>query len=179
MIVFQPHMYDVVYHTLEPPKIVSNSQSDENIPMSDNVSYSSAILTDEDLGTGTDPQPTDPVTPDHLPAVNLDSLLSRLQPQVASKWCLLGVAVGMPKETLDELSNCSKEEGLEKVIEYWLKTREGDLTWREVAEKMEEIGLAHLAEEIENWTPEEGQKCYIAKFETPLLRMWYVKVVSP
>ena len=70
-----------------------------------------------------------------LPVVNLDSLLSKLQPQVASKWWLLGIAVGMPKEMLYDLSNCSKEEELERVIEYWLKTREGDLTWREVAEK--------------------------------------------
>ena len=127
--------------------------------MSNNVSYSGVILTDKDLET-TKPQPTDPVPPDRLPAVNLDSLLSKLQPHVASKWWLLGVAVGMPKEMLDELSNCSKEEGLEQGIEYWLKTREGDLTWREVAEKMQEIRLEHLAEEIENWTRlcmEKGQ----------------------
>ena len=127
--------------------------------MSNNVSYSGVILTDEDLGT-TKPQPTDPVPPDRLPVVNLDSLLSKLQPQVASKWCLLGIAVGMPKEMLYDLSNCSKEEGLEKVIEYWLKTHEGDLTWREVAEKMREIRLEHQAKEIENWTRlcmEKGQ----------------------
>ena len=119
--------------------------------MLNNVSYSRVILSNKDLGAGTDPLLTDPVMNVPLPVLNLDSLLSKLQPQVASKWWLLGIAVGMPKEMLYDLSNCSKEEGLEKVIEYWLKTREGDLTWREVAEKMREIRLEHLAEEIENW----------------------------
>ena len=79
--------------------------------------------------------------------LNLDNLLLKLHSQVSPKWHQFGLAIGVPVETLDELSAYQEEDRLSEITDYWMK-HQGELTWREVALKMEEIGLHDLAEEI-------------------------------
>ena len=81
--------------------------------------------------------------------VNLDSLLIQLQFQVTPKWHQFGVAVGIPKEILEQYSSYPADERLMKVLDYWLKN-DGNPTWRDVAKILNDIELHELAEGIMN-----------------------------
>ena len=141
MFFLQRNIYDAVYDILEQPKAVDNCAK---IPLSDNVSYCGAVLDDDDQETQ-----------QNSLLVNLDSLLSKLHSvQKTSKWQQLAAATEMPQEIADELRGCSDEDGRMKIVENWLRTQEGDLNWKQVAEEMREAGLELLAEEIETWTSE-------------------------
>ena len=64
------------------------------------------------------------------------------------KWYQFGVAVGISKETLDELSNFPPEECVVEVLDLWLRRRETAATWRDVADVLKQIGLYLLAEKM-------------------------------
>ena len=81
-------------------------------------------------------------------SLNLDSLLIQIRSQVTPKWYQFGVAVGISKETLDELSNFPPEECVVEVLDLWLRRRETAATWRDVADVLKQIGLYLLAEKI-------------------------------
>ena len=80
--------------------------------------------------------------------LNLNELLMNIQSQVAPKWRQFGLAVRVPVETLNDLSNYQEEDCLSEIADYWMKEHEGRLSWREVARIMKEIDLNDLAEEI-------------------------------
>jgi hypothetical protein len=83
--------------------------------------------------------------------VNLDNLLIQLRPQVTPKWYEFGVIVGIEKEVLDYFaSKCSPEECMVEMLDHWLRNREEQLTWREVARALKAINLQQLALDIES-----------------------------
>ena len=80
--------------------------------------------------------------------LNLDTLLIHIRSQVTPKWYQFGVAVGINKEVLHELSNLPPEECIVEMLDLWLRTRETPATWRDVADVLKQIGLYLLAEKI-------------------------------
>ena len=71
-----------------------------------------------------------------------------IRSQVTPKWYQFGVAVGINKETLDELSNFPPEECIVEMLDLWLRTKDSAVTWRDVADTLKKIGLYLLAERI-------------------------------
>ena len=80
--------------------------------------------------------------------LNLEELLTKIHSQVSPKWRQFGLAVRVPVETLDDLSAYQEEDCLSEIADYWMNQHQGQLTWREVARIMKEIGLNDLAEDI-------------------------------
>ena len=80
--------------------------------------------------------------------LNLDELLTKIHSQVSPKWRQFGLAVRVPVETLDDLSAYQEKDRLSEIADYWMKQHQGQLTWREAARIMKEIGINDLAEEI-------------------------------
>ena len=70
--------------------------------------------------------------------------------QVTPKWYQFGLAVGINKETLNEFSNFTPEECIVEVSDLWLRTSVTTLTWRDVADALNEslTGCYRLAEKI-------------------------------
>ena len=68
------------------------------------------------------------------PICDLNSLLHTLQRQISSKWYSFGLALGVPKEMLNQLKDYSDEECLVEVLDYWLKHHQTSPTWKEVME---------------------------------------------
>ena len=56
------------------------------------------------------------------------------------------MAAGVPMDTLNKYFNCTPEESIVEVLDYWL--RQGGKTWRDVAHVLSEIHLQELAEKI-------------------------------
>ena len=82
--------------------------------------------------------------------VNLDNLLIQLRAQVTPKWYQFGEAVGIQKEVLDNCAkNCSPEECIVEMFDYWLRTSKEQPTWREVAKTLNLINLKELAVDID------------------------------
>lgn len=83
--------------------------------------------------------------------MNLDNLLIQLRPQVASKWYQFGKAAGIDKETLDWFTNqCSPEDCLMEMLDYWLRKCIKQPTWNDVAKILNMLELSQLAMGIEN-----------------------------
>ena len=61
-------------------------------------------------------------------------------------WHEFGVAAGVPMETLNKCLNCTPEESMVEVLDYWL--RQSKKTWRDVAHVLNEIHLQKLAKKI-------------------------------
>ena len=66
--------------------------------------------------------------------------------QATPLWYEFGVAAGVPMDTLNKCLNCTPEEGIVEVLDYWL--RQGGKTWKDVARVLNEIHLQELAEKI-------------------------------
>ena len=68
------------------------------------------------------------------------------------KWYQLGLAIEIPKDTLDKYSEYSPSECIVEVLDYWLRNQPNHQipTWRDVANILEEIGFHQLAESILN-----------------------------
>lgn len=82
--------------------------------------------------------------------VNLDNLLIQLQPQVTPKWYEFGIAAGIEKEMLEKFAEqCSPEECIVEVVDYWLRTGTKLPTWKDVANLLKKIDLSGLAHDIE------------------------------
>ena len=79
---------------------------------------------------------------------DLDSLLIQLQDDVTPHWYEFGVVVGVPSEILEKCRDYPPNQCIVEVLDYWLMNHYGQLTWRNVAHALKEIGLHHLAEHI-------------------------------
>ena len=64
----------------------------------------------------------------------LSSLLHELQGQTTSQWYQFGLALGVPKEILEQLTNYSEEDCIVELLDYWLRHHPGQPTWQEVAD---------------------------------------------
>ena len=78
--------------------------------------------------------------------LNLDTLLIQVRDQVTPLWYEFGVAAGVPIDTLNKCLNCTPEESIVEVLDYWL--RQSKKTWRDVACILNEIHIQELAETI-------------------------------
>ena len=67
------------------------------------------------------------------------SLVHALQGQISSQWYSFGLAIGVPKQILNQLKHYSDEECLVEVLDYWLKHHPGKPTWQEVVEAKNRI----------------------------------------
>ena len=70
---------------------------------------------------------------------NLDNLVYTLQGEVSSKWYSFGLALGLPKEILNQLKDYSTEECLVEVLDYWLKHHHENPTWQEIMDAKRKI----------------------------------------
>ena len=84
--------------------------------------------------------------------LDLNNLLHQIGTEVACKWYQLGIAVGISEEMLDECSNHSPEEAVVEVLDYWIRNHK--LSWDDVAEVLNQIGLHELANNL----PNQGEK---------------------
>ena len=66
------------------------------------------------------------------PICDLNNLVCTLRGQISSKWYSFGLALGVPKEILNQLKHHSDEECLVEMLDYWLKHHPGKPTWQEV-----------------------------------------------
>ena len=86
-----------------------------------------------------------------IPRIDLDMILIQLRPQVGPKWYQFGEAAGIDKKVLDNYaSNCTPEDCIVEVLDYWLRNFAGQPTWKDVASVLRSISLHQLALEIEN-----------------------------
>ena len=84
------------------------------------------------------------------PKLNLDNLLIQLRPQVTSKWYQFGVAAGIQTDVLDSFAKqCSPEDCIMEMLDYWLRKHVRQPTWTDVANVLKHINLPQLASEIE------------------------------
>ena len=82
--------------------------------------------------------------------INLDNLLIQLKAQVSSKWYQFGAAAGIDKEVLDNyVKNCSPDECIIEIFDYWLRNYKGKISWHDVAAILRAINLQQLAFDIE------------------------------
>ena len=65
---------------------------------------------------------------------DLNSLVYTLREQFSSKWYSFGLAIGVPKEILNQLKHYSDEECLIEVLNYWLRHHPGKPTWQEIVD---------------------------------------------
>lgn len=72
---------------------------------------------------------------------DVSSLLHALQGQISSKWYSFGLAIGVPKQILNQLKHYSDEECLVEVLDYWLRNHPGKPTWNEVMEAKNSFNL--------------------------------------
>ena len=87
---------------------------------------------------------------DNCPPVNLDNLLVQLRSKVGPKWYQFGEAAGIQKETLDKFAEqCSPEECIVELFDYWLINSVEKPTWRDVAQVLKQISLTELGVDIE------------------------------
>jgi hypothetical protein len=70
------------------------------------------------------------------------SLVDALRGQVSSKWYTFGLALGVPKQLLNQLEHHSDEECLIEVLDYWLKHHPGKPTWKEIMDAKNRIVLS-------------------------------------
>ena len=68
------------------------------------------------------------------------------------KWYQFGLAVGIPKDTLDKYSGYPPEECIVEVLDFWLRNQPRTKTpsWRDVSKALEKIELHDLADRIMN-----------------------------
>jgi hypothetical protein len=82
-------------------------------------------------------------------ALNLDSLLIQLQPEVNEKWYQFGEAMGIEKSVLDKYVSYPPNQNIIEVCDYWLRNHTGQPSWNEVAAALKEIGFQQLGYDIE------------------------------
>ena len=88
-------------------------------------------------------------TDDNL-RVNLDNLLIQLRVQVSPFWYQFGEAAGVETEVLDKLAdNCSPQECIVEMFDYWLRKQKELPTWSDIAKILNVINLQPLAAQIE------------------------------
>ena len=80
--------------------------------------------------------------------VNLDLLLTLLKKEIIPRWHEFGALIGVPKEVIDNYlkSEYTADQCILEIFDYWLRHHPGPLTWNNVAQKLNEMKLHHLAE---------------------------------
>ena len=73
---------------------------------------------------------------------DLNNLVYILQGQVSSQWYSFGLALGAPKEMLNQLKYHSNEECLVEVLDYWLRHHPGKPTWQEIMEARNKLSYS-------------------------------------
>ena len=72
----------------------------------------------------------------HERPLNLNSLLQRFQGNghnvIGSKWYSFGLAIGVPKQFLEQLRGHPDYDCLVEVFDYWLRNHPGKPTWKEI-----------------------------------------------
>ena len=82
--------------------------------------------------------------------IDLDNLLIQLKAHVFSKWYQFGEVAGIDKRVLDNYAkNCSPDECIVEMLDYWLRSFTGRVTWHDVAAILRAINLQQLAFDIE------------------------------
>ena len=71
----------------------------------------------------------------------MNSLLIFLKGQVTSKWYQFGLALGVPRNMLDQLTDYSEEDSLVELLDYWLKHHPNQPTWQEVSNAQNKINI--------------------------------------
>lgn len=66
--------------------------------------------------------------------------MKKIGDQVKSEWYEFGVAIGITKDVLDQLSGEDKQ-CLTQVLKYWLKNHQGQPTWQEVKDAQQRIKM--------------------------------------
>ena len=69
-----------------------------------------------------------------IPACNLNNLVYTLRGHISFQWYSFGLAIGVPKQILNQLEDYTDEECLVEVLDYWLRHHPGKPTWQEVME---------------------------------------------
>ena len=83
--------------------------------------------------------------------VTLDNLLIQLRPQLTPVWYKFGEAAGIEKGVLDDFAKqCTPEDCVMEMLDYWLRNQADQPTWNDVAKTLKIIHLSQLALEIEN-----------------------------
>ena len=81
-------------------------------------------------------------------SLDLESLLAKLQGRVSTQWFQFGLAIGIPKEVLEQLRGYPIEQCLIELLDYWLRYHPDRPTWKELADAIEDIQDYELANSI-------------------------------
>ena len=81
-------------------------------------------------------------------ALDLDSVLMKLNGRVNTEWYEFGVAIGLPTDFLDSLKSYPRVERMVELVDYWLKNHPDQPTWKEIADALEEMRDYILADSI-------------------------------
>ena len=68
---------------------------------------------------------------------------------MTQKWYEFGKAIGIETELLDRYTECTPDQSIVEVCDYWFRSHTGQPTWREVANALKKIRLHQLAIDIE------------------------------
>lgn len=82
--------------------------------------------------------------------IDLHHLLIKLKDKHSSQWYLYGLAIGVPKEILNQLQDYSEEDCLTEVLDYWLQHHYSQPTWAEVMNAQKKVEFYYLAKETLN-----------------------------
>ena len=82
--------------------------------------------------------------------LNLDCLLIQLQSKVTHKWYEFGEALGIGTEILNRYAECTTDQSIIEVCDYWFRSHMGQPTWREIANALKKIKFQQLAVDIES-----------------------------
>ena len=63
--------------------------------------------------------------------------------EVAARWYEVGRAVGMDKEILEECASYPPKEAIVEIFKWWVRNRQ--VTWKDVSEVLNNVGLEKLA----------------------------------
>ena len=70
--------------------------------------------------------------------LTVENLLIKVGDQMKSQWYTFGLAIGAPRNFLDQLSG-EDQHCLRQVLEYWLKHHPGKPKWEEVSEVQRKV----------------------------------------
>jgi hypothetical protein len=77
-------------------------------------------------------------------------LLIQLRQQVTDKWYQFGEKAGIHRDVLNNFAKqCSPNDCIMEMLDYWLRNSKQPPTWRDVARILKEINLAQLGHDID------------------------------
>ena len=76
----------------------------------------------------------------------------QLRQQVTAKWYQFGVRAGIHRDVLDDFAKqCSPNDCIVEMLDYWLRNSKQPPTWKDVARILKEINLAQLGHDIDEF----------------------------